>query len=246
MKFYKFKKKIKRNFITMEEINEKFEELFTKKTIDFLNTLKSQSDDKDFIIAIDEKLVKLNNPKEEKIDNNLKYNSDICRWEGCHKNKHDGRSYRNCNGCGKPVGNIYSSYCREHDNGINPTTNCRYVSPFYYSCLNCYPEDFESWIPDERWWSLGKWKLLIELKKMYSEERKSDKLRSKTHYKLRYPEWQELNTRDAEKYNWREWYYRIVVEFGSIKEADSFVNKTALIMKEAEERDQAQRDLLWC
>jgi len=86
----------------------------------------------------------------------------LCAWTDCKNNRVDMCSYRNCNKCGKSIGKIFNQWCSEHKYGIDPSTNCKYLPPVYWSCLKCYPEDFDLWIPNEKeWGSTEDWKKFV-------------------------------------------------------------------------------------
>lgn len=81
-----------------------------------------------------------------------------CLFPGCEKNRQDMQSYKKCNKCHCSVGVICVAYCSEHYYGADPETGCRFMPPYEWSCIECYPDDFYNWklyekygIPKDEW-----------------------------------------------------------------------------------------------
>lgn len=123
---------------------------------------------------------------------------DVCAWKGCTKEITRTTVYANCNKCWKNMSRSDNIWCYSHRNHINPSTNCSYMPPYFYSCLKCYPEDFDKWIPEEKQWgSIQNWKNWLDKARddiaREEKELKENIAKEKAEFDKKYPFYQEIN-----------------------------------------------------
>ena len=94
---------------------------------------------------------------------------NTCSYQNCNEEQSNTRHYRNCNKCYCPVGSTMWPFCDKHA-GYTDETGKQCVPPQYWSCIECYPQDWYNWYGEEKKEELDKF--LEELREYRAERRK--------------------------------------------------------------------------